>query len=586
MSSKINNIKNGFSFLIIILQDILFMIKKSFFIYFILSMYLNYASAQSSFVEFAESALCADDGQGVGVSVADFNNDGFEDLYITFRSQPDILYKNINGEYFENITSSAGISQLSKSQAAAWGDFDNDGWIDLFVASQNKGKRLYQNNGDETFTERAFEAGVQTETNTTSIALSDIDNDGLLDIYTANLGEENTLYKNNGNWTFTNYVYFYNATDDQISMGIAFFDFDNDKDDDLYLSHDANQAAILYENNGQGFLTNIAGALGVNVAKNGMGLDVGDLNNDGWLDLYLANLGPNNLFINQNGTSFLDRSEESEVDEGGMGWGINIFDYNNDTRQDIFVANDSYFAPFPNVLYTNQGDLQFTKSHDAHELATLAGSYGTAVLDFNNDGKEDLFVCNTHQDRNYFYTNQTDSTNNWIDLQLEGTLTNKTAIGTRVLIEAGDFKTTDQIMSGSGWASQNRLALHFGLGTHEVIDRITIFWPRSENQILENIAVNQILKIKEPEVTQANTIEQNNDWYLFPNPGTDVTRIKGIRDLHSPIKIEIYNSQGKLLDEHNLSSSLEINTSALVAGVYYFKMIQKGEHRVLKYLKL
>jgi len=562
------------------------MIKKSYYLICVLSLYFINTNAQSSFAEFAESALCADDGQGVGVSVADFNKDGFEDIYITFRNQPDILYKNINGEYFENISESAGLINLSKSQAAAWGDFDNDGWIDLFVASQNTGKRLYQNNGDETFTERAFEAGVQTETNTTSIALSDIDNDGLLDIYTANLGEENTLYKNNGNWTFTNYVYFYNATDDQISMGIAFFDFDNDKDDDLYLSHDANQAAILYENNGQGFLTNVAGELGVNVAKNGMGLDVGDLNNDGWLDLYLANLGPNNLFINQEGLSFSDESEESEVNEGGMGWGINIFDYNNDTKQDIFVANDSYFAPFPNVIYTNQGDLEFTKSNDAHELATLAGSYGTAVMDFNNDGREDLFVCNTHQDRNYFYTNRTDTTNNWIDIQLEGTTTNKSAIGTRVLIEAGDFKTTDQIMSGSGWASQNRLALHFGLGDHEVIDRISIFWPRSENQILEQVPVNQILRIKEPEATAIKPIAKSNEWFLFPNPGTNGTSIKGLIQSVDQINIEIYNSQGMLITKQDMMPNEEINTQELMAGVYYIKLIQNNEMRVLKYLKL
>ena len=299
-----------------------------------------------------------------GVAFGDFDNDGDEDLYAFTRLNENRLYENLGGGLFNDVALPMGVAHTGSARAAVWGDVNNDGWLDLYVGLYQEPDRLYLNNGpvnngDITFTDITFEAAIFNDRETISVHMADVDRDGWLDIYVANYLSENILYKNNGNLTFADATNLAGLNDASYSMGCAFFDYDNDGDQDLYLVHDFEAPNILYQNDGTGVFTNVATQVGVDLAKHGMGVDVADINNDGWLDMYITDLNENVLFLNNTDGTFTNIAEAAGVGDTGMGWSTMFLDFDNDGWQDIYVVNDSQFSPRPNVLYRNNGDLTF-----------------------------------------------------------------------------------------------------------------------------------------------------------------------------------------------------------------------------------
>ncbi|MEL7120529.1 MAG: FG-GAP-like repeat-containing protein [Bacteroidota bacterium] len=515
------------------------------------------SSAQNIFTEVSTQVGINAIGANIGVAFGDYNNDGLEDLYIATREGDNKLYKNIDGTRFEEVGRRSGVGYKGSSRVCVWLDINNDGFLDLYVGNFGEKDILYFNNGDGTFRNISDFAGIFGAERVFSVSAVDINQDSWVDIYVANFKEENKFYINNGNNTFSEEAEKRGAISKLNAMGTLFFDFDNDNDNDLYLVHDG-QPNILYENIGGGNFKDVSSSSKTNDDGFGMGVDVADVNRDGLLDLYVTNLFENVLYINQGDGIFKDVSTESAVDDYGMGWGTTFLDYDNDGWVDIYVANDSYFSDFPNILYKNRGGLNFEPVAFTEKVSSMKAGYGSASADFNNDGQIDLALANAgKQDRFELFQNN-GYNNNWVKFQLQGVESNKFAIGARIeLIDENDVLHTDEINIGSGYASQNSYRLLFGLGQASLIKSLKIRWPSGKRQSFENIDINQFYKIVEGQAPQAvNLTTSNNDILvkrfqlnLFPNPASKELNLTFEVEKKIAVAVNVMDQNGKILHQ-------------------------------------
>ncbi len=432
-----------------------------------------------------------------GILIGDYNNDGYEDIFVVANDGNCRLFKNLTDGIFEDVTDMAGIHPIGLSMTGAWIDIDNDGDLDLFIgnyytSASPVGNYFYLNNGDGTFSDISVSSGLNSNSQTRSVHILDIDLDGYLDIYVCNLLEQNIYWRNNGNNTFTNYTFFSGLSDTGISMGAVFFDYDNDGDQDIYLTHDGNQANIMYENNGFGAFTNVSSVTNLNVAGQGMGVDHGDINNDGHLDIYVTNLGANFLLLNNGNGTYTEIAELAGVtDGGGMGWGCFFLDYDNDGWEDLYVINDSSFSPATNKLYKNNSNNTFTLVSENNPLQSFYAGKGGHWADLNNDGYPEIIVANREDEIGVQIFENNNSGNNWIGLELEGTSDSKDACGTRVQVNTINGTKLDEVTCGSSYAAMGSPRIYFGLGQGEV-SNILITWPNGAVDFIESMPINEI----------------------------------------------------------------------------------------------
>ncbi len=380
-------------------------------------------------------ALGIETGPGAeSVAVGDFNNDGWEDIYVGFFNRKNQLWQNLAGQGFVEVGASANVSltENANTRSALWGDLDNDGFLDLYVGNKNSPDKLFRNNGDGTFSDISMAAGIFQIGHPQSVNMADVDGDGWLDIYVSNFSQQNILYHNNGDLTFTNQTLLAAVGDLAAAMGSIFFDYDKDGDVDLYLVHDQFSPNLLYQNDGAGYFTEVGAAAGVNTSSFGMGVDIGDINNDGWLDIYVTNLYPNFLLLNNTDGTFTNIFETAGVDDSGMGWGTSFLDFNKDGLLDIYAANDYAFSPFRNVLFQNNGDLTFAKAQEGEAICNEYASYGTAAVDYNLDGNIDLLIANRDEGQGLQVFENAEYEQAWIGLKLIGVESNRQAVGARV----------------------------------------------------------------------------------------------------------------------------------------------------------
>ncbi len=562
------------------------------------------AAQPSNFADISSQAGIKNNGKNVGIAFGDYDNDGDDDAYISRREGANLLYRN-NGDptgtgcTFTNVAAAAGVNFSGNTLTAVWGDVDNDGHLDLFLANRSGAPNiLYRNNGDGTFADISAAAGVNSVNETVSANFADVNNDGWIDLYLANINQENILYRNNGNpsgtgVTFTDVTQAANVFDPKTSMGAVFFDYDNDGDQDLYLTHDSNQPNILYQNDGTGHFTDVSAAANANFAGQGMGVDMGDIDNDGFLDLYITNLYDNALLLNNGNGTFTNIAQSAGVNDYGMGWGTSFVDCDNDGRLDIYLANDSYFSPYPNVLYRNLGDNTFSNVSAGTPLASMYASYGVAASDINLDGLPDLFVTNTGYDGNQLFLNQNVNTNNWVFIKTSGTVSNRAGIGARVEVEAGGQLLVDEVCAGSGYASQNSLTLHFGLGQAAVLDRITVKWPSGMVNVYENLPVNKRYTITEGSgaVTAVDDLPAElEEVNVFPNPFSGQLNVGLLLKESNNLKISILDLNGKVLIEYyskNIpagKSILTLENLKLPGAGVFFLQLETDKGRVVKKL--
>ena len=429
----------------------------------------------------------------------DFNNDGFIDLIASPYNGSNLLYTNNGNGTFTRITTGAVVADSGNSFGCAWGDYDNDGALDLFVSVNIGSDWLYHNNGNGTFTKITMGAIVTSGGNGNNCVWGDYDNDGYIDLFVANSDQNDFLYHNNGNGTFTRTTNNAIALKLGNSQGASWGDYDNDGLLDLFVSR-VNQPNLLYRNLGNGNFVAITNGLIVNESTASQGVSWGDYDNDGNLDLFVANPNARNFLYHNNGDgSFTKITNGTIATDIGNAHGCSWADYDNDGYLDLVVIN----RLGPSFLYHNNGDSSFTRVANGEPIVTDGGeAFSGAWGDYNNDGFPDLFLAHFQNFNSALYRNNGNS-NHWVTIKCEGRLSNRSAIGAKVRVKATiNGKVLWQmrdISGGGGLGSQNDLRPSFGLADATNATVVRIEWPSGIVQQLTNVVAKQFLTVIEPD---------------------------------------------------------------------------------------
>jgi hypothetical protein len=463
-------------------------------------------SAQN-FTRITSGALASDLGGFLGSAWGDYDNDGNVDLFVAnCQSQsPNLLFHNEGNGSFTKITTGDIVTDRAASYSASWGDYDNDGDLDLFVTNIGTGNYLYRNDGNG-FARIKEDAIVRDQGRSNSASWGDYDNDGDLDLFVANDSEKNFLYQNNGNGTFTKITSGIIVNDKVASSVVGLWaDYDNDGDLDLYVVNGffAMQENYLYRNEGHGNFTKITEGAIVTDVEGSTGGCWGDYDNDGFLDLYVTNSvnnAPNSLYRNNGNGTFAKVMSGSQVTDLGHSVGCSWVDYDNDGDLDLFVVN--VFAS-KNNLYRNNGNGTFTKITTGAIVTDANWSFGCSWADYDNDGDQDVIVTNggiSQTLSNFVYRNDLNQSI-WIAIQLEGTTVNSAAMGTivraKATIAGKPVWQMQQVTGQTSFYGQNSLDIEFGLGDADKIDSLVVQWPSGETEIFVDVAPNQKLAVKQ-----------------------------------------------------------------------------------------
>ena len=491
---------------------------------------------------------------GGGACVIDYNNDGFEDVYITGGMNDDVLYKNNGNGTFTNVFEQSGLTVTKNyvTQGVSGADVNRDGFVDLFVTtitSRREKKQipreinlLFLNNGNGTFRDATKEYGLdQMYSFSTGGSFGDFNADGYPDIYVGNYFNQyegklsvindatvvgaNQIAKgylllNEGGKKFNDVYRDYGLDYKGFGWGGVFTDYDNDGDQDLIVNHDFG-----YKRTPNMFLENkypmekfvdVAKEKKMDLRINSMGTAVGDYNNDGLMDYYFTNIRFNVFMVNQGiGKPFVNKTTDVGLGYDAISWGANFADFDHDGDVDLFVANGDLNPnchPMANYYFENSNG-KFQEKALAYGFAGYGIGRGSVTFDYDNDGDLDLLVVNQEPVLpNYpvpsvttLYRNDS-AKGNWIKIALEGVRAESHGIGSKIEVIAGGKRMIREIDGGgSSHLSQNSVIAHFGLGTATKIDSITVYWTGGNKQTLTNIKPNQLLKIKEiPQVKKSD----------------------------------------------------------------------------------
>lgn len=441
---------------------------------------------------------------GCGISFCDFDGDGDDDLtFGTGESDSIYFYQNNNGT-FQKIFSPVDYKDHTKQ--ILWVDYNNDGDKDLFVATFDGRNKLFDNNGSFEFTDTTTSVGLPSISDPTSGAnFGDYDNDGWLDLYITNFADLGSSYTNymfkNNNGIFTNET-FSTGTANGIVIDFVsvFFDFNDDGFDDIYTCADrVNNQNKLLKNNGDGTFTDVSASSNTDLLIDAMNCGVGDIENDGDLDLYVTNTPfVGNVMLQNNGDdTFTDVTTSSGTAFNRLGWAGNFFDYDIDGDLDIYVSSSEIGEGKHNALYVNDGNGVFTEPLINGFPGDTFPSYSNVIGDFNNDGMLDIAVSNNDTFRFQLWENLDTNSNNYIKFQLEGQTCNRDAYGTKIEIYINGNKFIRSTHCGQGYLGQNSDKVHFGLGTASTIDSVLFKWPGGNIDKLYNVSANQTLTVQE-----------------------------------------------------------------------------------------
>ena len=498
---------------------------------------------------------------GTGVAILDYDNDGWPDIFIVNgtrlegfpagQAPTSHLYHNNHDGTFTDVTTKAGLAATGWGQGVCVGDYDNDGWDDLYVTYYGKNRLYHNHNG--VFTEEAEKSGVAGSGKAwgSGCAFVDYDRDGHLDLIVANYvdfdlsnapgpgerascmwkgvavmcgprglpGAKNILYHNRGDGTFEDVTTkaHIDRTDGHYSLGVTTLDFDDDGWPDIYVACDSTPS-ILYHNNHDGTFTDVAVSAGAAFNEDGreqagMGTTVADYDGDGRPDIFKTNFSDDTstLYHNNGDGTFDDATVRAGLGlhTQYLGWGAVFFDFDNDGWPDLILVNGHVYPEVdkyhlgssyqePRILYHNNGNGTFTDISAAAGpgITTAASSRGMAVGDLWNDGNLSAVISNMNA-RPSLLVNQVRSPNHWIGIKTVGTRSNRDGIGARVTIKPGKRTLIDEVRSGGSYISNNDMRLHFGLGSATKIDYVEIRWPSGLVERFDNLAADAIHTVKE-----------------------------------------------------------------------------------------
>jgi hypothetical protein len=527
---------------------------------------------------------------GGGIAWIDYDNDGYPDLFLvngsTFEdwehgsSPRSRLYHNNGDGTFTDVSEHAGLNHTGWGMGVCVGDYDNDGYDDLYVTYYG-GNVLYRNNGNGTFTDVTERAGVRGHGWGMGCAFGDYDNDGHLDLYVANYvdvdilhlglpgsapnctyrgiatfcgprglkGDRDILFHNNGDGTFSDVTVQAGIDpNSDYGLGVIWCDYNRDGRPDIYVANDSTPSS-LYRNNGDGTFTDVGEEAGVafsgeGLEQAGMGTDFADYDNDGWGDIVKGNFSDDtdNLYHNNHDGTFTDMTYPAGI--GDVSWllttfGAKFLDYDNDGWKDIIFADGQTFPQMDryktgityrerNLLFHNEGNGKFQevglKSGPGFAIEKV--SRGLATADYDNDGDLEVMISNMNASPDLL-RHLHKNTHHSILVKTVGTRSNRDGIGAEVKVVAGDLTQVDAVRSGGSYLSSSDLRLHFGLGTRTRIDRLEIHWPSGRTESVANPPVDHILVMKEGHGLVRST--------PFHKPG-DATRAQSRKRARSPGK--------------------------------------------------
>lgn len=501
------------------------------------------------------------DSMSGGVILIDYDRDGWPDIYFT--NAPTVamalkgekaygaLYHNNHDGTFTDVTAKSGLTHSCIAMGGAVGDYNNDGWPDLYITCLG-GNILYRNNGDGTFTDVTAQAGVANGGWSTGAAFGDYNNDGFVDLMVSNYvnfnlhnlptfgsetyckyrgvdvqcgprglaGSQDALYRNNGDGTFTNVANEagVNGASEYYGLGVVWVDFNNTGHQDIYVANDSTPN-YLYKNLGNGKFQDIGLESGTALSDDGseqasMGIAVGDYNHTGRPSMHVTDFENENddLYRNDGGWNFTEVSYPSGLAVSSLPyvkWGTAFADFTNDGWLDLLTVNGHVYPQVdkllsgaryeePMLLQMNEGNGRFCDaSKEAGPAIQIPRvSRGLAVGDLFNDGNMDAVVENI-DGTPLLLRNRGIAGRHWVSFELAGTKSNRLALGARVKIESGGMTQTGWVLSGGSYLSQNDLRVHFGLGAATKIETVTVYWPSGHVDVMHNLEPDHFYSVLE-----------------------------------------------------------------------------------------
>jgi len=563
-------------------------------------LFSNLVNAQLAFDDVAAQIgvnySYGDSEYGGGVSFADFDNDGWDDITYTSDNGDNIYFlKNNDGQF--NLVSFTGISNTSKTKQVIWVDYDNDGDKDLFVTALEGKNSFYINDGEMNFTDISSTIGIfQTDLFTYGASFGDIDNDGDLDLFISNRSplDHNYLYRNDSG----TYVDITNSSgislEGQLSFCSIFFDYDKDGLQDIYVSNDKEENINrLYRNLGDGVFQDVSDFSNAGIDISAMSTTLGDFNNDGWFDIYITNtpfsqissiIG--NVLLKNNGDgTFTNIATETGTSFNSLGWGSVFLDADNDGFLDLYVSSSlngsSQFLS--SAFYHQQNDETFIIPQDIGFSSDLRESYSNAIGDINNDGKPEIVVVNDTEN-NFLWQNNSSNLNNWLKVKLEGVISNRDGIGNTIEINIDGQSQYRYTLAGEGYLAQNSFYEFFGIGNATEVDYVKVTWTATgESEIINNIAANQAIIIKEGSgvLSSVNNLKDTT-FRVYPNPSANGFFKISVAN-QEIVSLQVFDISGRLITKKiDLKNNDQINLSQYQKGVYIGRFSSETKNEVLK----
>ncbi|MBI2429504.1 MAG: VCBS repeat-containing protein [Ignavibacteriales bacterium] len=536
-----------------------------------------------------------------GVSVVDYNTDGWDDIFFANLSQHTsgdtsycVLLKNNQDGTFTDVTGPARLKVYGSHKSGIWGDINNDGYPDLFLAEAYGNGRchLFLNLKNGSFNDLPAGCGINFSAPVATAAFGDYDNDGKLDLFLATeYPEYDFLYRNtsdNDTITFENVSFsagvagFTSAT----PMQVTFIDYDHDGDQDIYAVHDGFMPSSLFSNNGDGTFSDKSIPTGLYDygVGNSMGVYWKDFDNDGWEEVYVTRIAKGGLYKKQPDGTYMNIADSLGAEHNGMTWGIVWEDFDNDMDDDIFLVNTYGYDGTKSIYYENINGKYFDRASE-YGIDFPFALYGLAYGDFNNDGYLDL-VASATDGNDKLLLNTKQKSGNWLKISLRGTSVNRMGIGAKVRIVAGNKSQTRTVTAGHSYASQSASYVHFGTGVNKMADTVEIRWGKDNMQKFTNVSVNtyyqlteggslvtRVLSEEDSHIPTRPSLRQN-----FPNPFNPFTTIEYDIEQTGMTRLTIYDMLGRVVQTHINEVqepghySLRIDASQFSTGTYFYRL--------------